>query len=378
MIESILEDYRVVVCGGTGGVGKTTVAATLGIAAAKRGKRVLVLTVDPARRLASALGLDRIDQQLVEIPLSVTEASPQANTQTTTGQLWISMLQPELIFEHFIDEARVSDAEKRRLKQNRLFKQLTTSLSGSQEFTSLMWLQQLSASGDYDLIILDTPPSDHAIDFLHAPERIAALFEGAVAKFFAGRVKKMGLFNQLLIGGTQVWLKALSKMTGAEFIDAVSDFVASVGPFSDVIAARSRAAEALLKSDQTAFCLVASPDPAKLKQGQAFSQDLHRAGYRLQGLIINRAYPRWYLDSAQQEAAIDTGTETATQEGLQQRMAAFFTARIEQVRRSELVQGSGLTTLELPELTGTLAGVDELEQLAAFLGHSSAVSYLRD
>ena len=369
MIESLIEDHRVVICGGTGGVGKTTVAATLGIAAAKRGKRVLVLTVDPARRLASALGLDHIDQPLVEIPLSVTEANPPAKTQTTTGQLWISMLQPELIFEHFIDQARVSDAEKRRLKQNRLFQQLTTSLSGSQEFTSLMWLQQLSASDDYDLIILDTPPSDHAIDFLHAPERIAALFEGTVAKFFAGRVKKIGLFNQLLIGGTQVWLKALSKMTGTEFIDAVSDFVASVGPFSDVISVRSRAAEDLLKSDQTAFCLIASPDPAKLKQGQAFSLDLRRAGYRLQGLIINRAYPRWYLDSALSGVDPDAkaGTETATEGDLQHRMTTFFASRIEQVRRSAMVKGSGLATLELPELTGTLAGVIELEQLSTYL-----------
>ncbi|MEH6652005.1 MAG: ArsA-related P-loop ATPase [Motiliproteus sp.] len=374
MIDKIFDDYRIVVCAGTGGVGKTTVSAAMGIAAAKQGKRVLVLTVDPARRLASALRLDGIDHQLTEIPLSATPTHPETSSSTgadvkpegssekTTGRLWISMLQPERIFEHFIDQAQVSNAEKQRLKQNPLFQQLTTSLSGSQEFTSLMWLQQLSASGDYDLIILDTPPSDHAIDFLHAPERIAALFEGTVAKFFAGRVKKMGLFNQLLIGSTQVWLKALSKMTGAEFIEAVSDFVASVGPFSDVIAARSRAAEALLKSDQTAFCLVVSPDPAKLRQGQAFYQDLREAGYHLQGLIINRAYPRWFLDSPMSE--VDTEAD------LQQRMSAFFRGRIEQVHRSALIQGSGLKVLELPELPGTLAGVSELELLAAYLDRS--------
>ncbi|MEH6472535.1 MAG: ArsA family ATPase [Halopseudomonas sp.] len=353
MIDRILDDYRVVVCGGTGGVGKTTVSAALGIAAAQRGKRVLVLTVDPARRLANALGLDQIEHQLVEIPTG------------HSGQLWISMLQPDRIFEHFIDQVDVAAVDKQRLKQNRLFQQLSTTLSGSQEFTSLMWLQQLAASGDYDLIILDTPPSDHAIDFIHAPERIAALFEGTVAKFFAGKVTRLGILNKLLVGSTQLWLKALSKLTGAEFIDAVSDFVTSIDPFSQVISARSRAAERLLKSDQTAFFLVASPDPAKLEQGQAFHDELQHSGYRLQAVVINRAYPCWFQQS------VDSGIGSTKLQGHMQR---YYQSRIDQVRASPLVSDNAIPVMELPELVGPLAGPDELQQLANYLLAEPAIS----
>ena len=214
MIDQLLDDYQVVVCGGTGGVGKTTVSAALGLAAAQRGKRVLVLTIDPARRLASALGLDRLDQPLVEIPTDYS------------GKLWISMLRAEQIFEHFIEQAEVSDEEKQRLLHNSLFKQLSTTLSGSQEFTSLMWLQQLVAS---ELLRSDHPryPTVRSCGGTSSmpPSGSRRLFEGSIAKFFAGRIKRFGMFNKLLVGSTQLWLKTLSKMTGAEFIEAVSDFV---------------------------------------------------------------------------------------------------------------------------------------------------------
>ena len=347
VVERLL-NAEVLICGGTGGVGKTTVSASLGIAAARQGKRVLVLTVDPARRLASALGLDRLDQPRVRIDSELP------------GELWISMLRPQWIFDHFIDQAEVSQAQKQRLRDNRLFRQLMTTLSGSQEFTSLIWLQQLYASGEYDLIVLDTPPADHAVDFLYAPQRIAELFEGSVARFFSGKIKRLGLFNRLLVGSTQLWLKTLSKLTGAEFVEAVSDFVSAIGPFSELIANRSRAAQALLRQASTQFCLVASPDPVKLGQGQAFCQDLQAAGYHPQGLVINRAYPQWFSDWAA------SGGERP-QSILQQQMADYFSRRIEQVRQSSLVRSQAEQVLELPELVGSLAGVAELEVLADYL-----------
>ena len=258
-----LFQHEVLVCVGTGGVGKTTSAAALGVKAAQAGKRVLVLTIDPAQRLATSLGLSeeaRAKGEIVEVP-------PSEFAQPPKGQLFASVIQAQKIFDDFIcSEAPADQAE--RLMKNRLYQQLTTRLAGSQEFTSLEKLLQCHEDQRFDLIVLDTPPAQHSLDFLGAPLKLHALFQSSVTQWFLNSKgdKEQGWLKRTLSGGKDRAFSILKQLTGSDFIRELQEFFELAQAWQKKLGQRMVDVHRLLTSEKTAFVLVTSFDEAKLER----------------------------------------------------------------------------------------------------------------
>lgn len=347
-----LDPLKVVVCTGTGGVGKTTMAAAIGLKAAISGRKTLILTVDPAKRLADALGLS-------------LQADGVGRIESNQFHLDAAMIDPTRIFIEFVRNASPRPEVADRLLKNRLFKQLTSTISGSQEFTSLERLLQAVESQKYDLIVLDTPPTNHAIDFLRAPERIFSLFQDSVTKWF---VKPSGgLLQDFFSRGTQTVLSALEAVTGKGFLSELSEFFMAAAEIQTSVAKRSIAVHRLLAQADTGFVLVTAFDEAKLKEGLEFASELSRSGHHLRALIINRALPDW-LKPAQDKPAVTSGDEQLQRLiELHTRMAHYYQAR-EEIYLSTLDRmHKEVAVLRVPEERLAIEGIAGLERVAKIL-----------
>lgn len=281
-IDTILKGHRVLICVGSGGVGKTTISAALGHQAAQLGLRVLVMTIDPSRRLRDALGLTGEFAREVLVP-----------GQQSTGELRATLLNAEEIFSDFIKRTALNKNLAERLLKNRLYKQLSTTLSGSQEFTSLLQLSEIVNKKEYDLVILDTPPAQHAVDFLEAPIKINSLFQESIVKWFVGDEEAVGFVQKIISRGTQTVLRALESMTGSLFMTELNDFFSSVRSVQQKIAEKTQAVQNILHDKSTGFLLVTGFDTIKLKEAETLNTYLEKQSYHLVATIINRAYPTW-------------------------------------------------------------------------------------
>jgi anion-transporting ArsA/GET3 family ATPase len=350
-MRSVIENHRVIVCTGSGGVGKTTVSAALGVAAARMGKRVLVLTIDPARRLATTLGIANSGVD-VRVP-----------GQRFRGELWAGTIDPPRIFADYVARHAKDRATADRLSSNAIFQQLSTTLSGSQEFTALSKLHDAATGGDYDLVILDTPPAAHAADFLHTPARLDAVFDSAIVSLFMGRTAGLGLAAAAWKRSMKLVLGALTFLTGSAFVATFSDFFSAIDAIAPDIRETSRRAHQLLLDPATAFVLVSSLDAAKIHEGQEFHAELSGAGYHLKKVIINRAWPQWTptdaVAQAEVRAALLSRGEPALAE-LHGRLSDYYMARRSLPKRFADVA-------MLPESGEELVGLPALERLAAQL-----------
>lgn len=278
---SLLPSTKTLICIGSGGVGKTTMAASIGVGLAHSGKKILVLTIDPSLRLAQALGI-KTDGELHRVQLD----------SNARGELWSCIINHQKTFDWFVRQASAG-ADVEKLLQNKLYKQLSGRLSGSQEFTSLISLYRFVSSNKYDLVILDTPPSQHTWNFLQAPEKISALFNEGVASWFrqAGPEKKTVLKKILNLGTAQV-LRALEVLTGAHFMKELSAFFVAVQNWQGPLETYIMNCHRLLISAQTEFILITSLDPSRITEAQKLSREIQKQGYRLTSVIINRI-PGW-------------------------------------------------------------------------------------
>ncbi len=288
----ITPQTKTLICIGTGGVGKTTMAASMGVGFAKQGKKVLVLTIDPSKRLAQALGI-KTDGEPHQVSLKSKEKK---------GELWACVVNHEKTFEYFIRNAAgetggendsISDERLQQLLNNKLYHQLSGRLSGSQEFTSLITLNRYVTSGDYDLVILDTPPSQHTWNFLRAPEKITALFNEGIAKWFRqADGEKQSIFKKVINLGTSQVLKALEVLTGSQFIKELAAFFQAIQKWQKPLENYIMNCHRLLTSAQTEFVLVTALDPSRLVEAQKLSREIRTQGYRLSTVVINRV-PGW-------------------------------------------------------------------------------------
>ncbi len=360
-------------CVGSGGVGKTTMAASLAIRSRQLGRRTLVITVDPAKRLATAMGLD-----LTGVEERVVPRLPDSLSVEAGGELSAAIVDSKKTFDEFILKHSTDPDLIRRLSKNRLYQQLSTTLAGSQEFTALERLLQAIESNRYDLVILDTPPTQHAIDFLSAPERIRNLFQDGITKWFMNTEENAGFLKQGLIGsiigrGTKVALKSLEILTGGRFIDELIDFFQSVQSIQKTLRERTERIHEILVSESATFVLVTSFDAAKLLEAQHLSGHLERYGYRLGACILNRAFPESLPDLASLQKEIPAPLADAAQ-----RLVAFH-ARVKEDHetRFKLFQefeqriDDGIGVVQVPEYREDLFGLEDLEALARFLGESS-------
>lgn len=271
---------------GTGGVGKTTLAASFGVGLALAGKKILVLTIDPAKRLAQALNL-KADGKLHKVKLP--------NREDGTGELWSCVIDHQAAFHHFVREAasgHATDEAVDNLLKNKLYQQLSGKLSGSQDFTSLVTLYRYVNSGEYDLVILDTPPAQHTYTFLKAPEKIANLFNEGIASWFRDDAESSSLFKKILNVGTTQVLKALEMMTGSEFIKELSAFFKAIQKWQKPLEDYVMNCHRLLSSAQTEFVMVTGLDASRLTEAEKLSVEIQTQGYQLTSVIINRV-PEW-------------------------------------------------------------------------------------
>ncbi len=348
MIET-LKRHKVLICAGTGGVGKTSISASLGVLAAGAGLKTLVLTIDPAQRLAQALGIEAKPGEDCEVP--------------TVPGLSAAMIEPRREFDKFV-LGSVDSAIAKGLFNNRLYQQLVSNLNGSQEFTSLVRLLESVQSGKYDLVILDTPPTQNAVDFLKAPERLYALFQDSVIGWFANTGKNQGLVARTLHRGTRIVTSALETATGSRFIAELTDFFNHLTHLQSKVAAVSREVNQLLHSDKTGFLLVTGFDETKLKEALEFQQDLEREKLRLIGVAVNRWVPEWAAGESLWPEHWDQDPAFNQLKEFYARFSAFFKNRQSVFERFQRQIGGGVPVIKLPDFKNAVQGIEDLRVVA--------------
>jgi anion-transporting ArsA/GET3 family ATPase len=277
----LLAGKRVCVCCGAGGVGKTTTSAAIALGLAAEGAKVAVVTIDPARRLANALGLDQLQNE----PRRVEAA--RLGGAELRGELWAMMLDPKRTFDELIDRVAPDADRARQIKANRVYRELSTAVSGSQEFTAVSKLYELEREGEFDVLVLDTPPSRSALDFLDAPGRLTSFLEGRTLKAF---IRPTGLGMRIVGRGAAPLLAALRRVTGVDLLADLSTFFALLGDMTEDFSRRARQVEKMLKSPQTAFLLVTTSEHAPTDEAIWFRRTLERSGLPFAGVVVNRVH----------------------------------------------------------------------------------------
>jgi anion-transporting ArsA/GET3 family ATPase len=296
LIEALVRGSRVVVCVGPGGVGKTTIAAALAALSARRGKRTLVCTIDPAPRLADALGTGGLGS---EPKVLSAEACRALGIDAGAGQLHAVRIDTEATFERLVLES-VADADmRRRIFDNIIYRQITTMLTGSQEFAATLALHDFVASGRFDLVVLDTPPTANALDFLEAPNRIAAAVSSPALNWFSRPPLGAKRFSfQRLRSGGALLVRRIAKMVGNRFLEDAGAFLLDFQQVLTGFLARAQAVDKLLRGPDVGFVLVLVPEVAAIDEGLFFHERLRAAGIGLAGFVANRVHAAPGLDEA--------------------------------------------------------------------------------
>jgi len=300
-IDALLNDpeTRIVVTCGSGGVGKTTTAAALGLRAAEAGRRTVVLTIDPARRLAQSMGLTELDN------------TPR-RVKGVEGELFAMMLDMKRTFDDVVS-AHSTPERAEQIFANPFYQALSSSFAGTQEYMAMEKLSQLAESGEWELIVVDTPPSRSALDFLDAPQRLGRFLDGRMIRMLVAPARAGGRASiKIVTLGLTVFSKVLSRILGGDLLQDVSSFVAALETMFGGFRQRAEQTYQLLKAPGTAFVVVAAPEPDALREASYFVERLSRDDMPLAGLVVNRthhAVPG--LTARRAEAAADALAEKA-------------------------------------------------------------------
>jgi anion-transporting ArsA/GET3 family ATPase len=343
------------VCAGSGGVGKTTTAAALAMGMAERGLKVVVLTIDPAKRLADSLGLEQLGNE----PRLVDPERFSAHGVEMTGELWALMLDSKGTFDDLIERLAPDRATAEEVLSNRIYQQLSNSVAGSQEFTAIAKLYELDQDGDYDLLVLDTPPSRNALDFLDAPARLSRFFQGRAIHMF---LRPAGIGGRLLGRGTGVVFSLLERLTGVDLLHDLSVFFRALGGMIDGFTERARRVGLLLSDPGTTFLIVTAPRHDPVEEAIFFHRKLRDADMPFGGLVINRLHGAVANGAPPAELDDDLArrVETAAHE-----LAALAEREAANVAHLQSALGDP-PTIVVPELDGD---VHDVEGLALVRGH---------
>jgi anion-transporting ArsA/GET3 family ATPase len=313
------------------------------------------LTIDPAKRLATTLGIEG-KKDITRVP-----------GQNFKGELFASIVDHKQTFDDFVLRAAGKSESAKKLFQNRLYQQLSTSLSGSQDFTALEKLYSCFESKEFDLIILDTPPSKHAIDFLNAPQKLAVLFNDKVARWFRESKNKSvgGTFLNILNTGTKQVLNIMESVTGSELLRELSDFFMSIEQWQEHLEARIINVHRMMVSSDTQFCLVTSFDQAKLLEAEYFLREIRKGGYNLRSVILNRSYPEWFSDKENPLYEAPAGSEKIFT--LYQQEKAFYSQRDREHKKFAAHISKSVQVLRLPELSDPISDLHGLIKVAEIL-----------
>jgi anion-transporting ArsA/GET3 family ATPase len=277
-IDGLLDGHRVLICAGTGGVGKTTCAAALARRAAGRGRRVAVLTIDPARRLADALGVATDDDDARELADS-----------PGSGSLHVYALDSRRTFDRLVDRFAPDAETRERILGNPLYQQIVTSIAGSAEYAAMERVFEISEDERYDLLVVDTPPADHALDFLEAPGRIAGFLESRVVALLVQPTLSVGRFGlRLFEGAARRVLGLLERVSGLDFLEDLSELLIAIESLTEGLHGRAQELGELLRSERCRFLLVTGPTRELVRRGSGFLDQLEDAQVSIGGIIANR------------------------------------------------------------------------------------------
>jgi anion-transporting ArsA/GET3 family ATPase len=351
-VASLLEGKRVVICAGSGGVGKTTTAAALGMGMAERGLRVAVVTIDPARRLATALGLEELGNEPSLVDLDVE------------GELWAMMLDAKRTFDSLIEHLAPDARTRDEVFANRIYQQLSNAVAGSQEFTAIAKLYELDQDGRFDLLVLDTPPSRNALDFLDAPQRLKGFFGGRAVRMF---LRPAGLSGRVLGRGTGMVFSVLKRVTGVDLLQDLSVFFRTLGGMIDGFTERADRVGALLADPGTTFLIVTSPRHDPSEEAAHFHRKLREARMPFGGLVINRVHEAEEAVAVGEELQAELGPALASRVDESARELAALAARDETGIERLLLRLGDPPTIVIPELADDVHDVAGLARVRDFL-----------
>jgi anion-transporting ArsA/GET3 family ATPase len=275
---TVVRTRPVVVCCGPGGVGKTTVSATFALQAARQGRRACVVTVDPARRLADALGVE----SLPNAPVPVAGDWP--------GELHALMLDTKGTFDELVERYAATPDQARSIRSNRIYQNLASVLSGTQEYMAMEKLYELTESGDFDVVVVDTPPTRNALDLLDAPRRLTRFLENRL--FRTLMVPTRAYLKAVGVAATML-LRSIAKVAGSEIVEDAVDFFRAFSGMEEGFRTRAAAVRELLADPGTAYVLVTSPRSDSVAEAHYFAERLATSGTTIAGLVVNRVHPEF-------------------------------------------------------------------------------------
>lgn len=343
VFESIA-NRRVLITCGTGGVGKTTVSASLAVRAALEGKRVIVITIDPAKRLATSLGLDKLGHE----PTDLTDALAKAAGRPVKGRFSALMPKSRESFERLIRSLTTNEEAVQRIFGNPILNTFSQDFSGANEYLALEELVHFYGRSEFDLVILDTPPSRNTLSFLEAPQLLARFFEEKMIRFLVMPA------NRLLAFGMRKAFNILERMTGTGFVNQLFDFGEALFEVQENFLKKLKSIHRLLQSEEIGFLLVAAPTPETAGEIGHFLDQIHARGFHFDGVLLNRSLG--HLKPTQGEP--DEASRLI--EALQERERVAYARLRESAEKTLNKDDRKLFYVQLPELARDVHGLEDL------------------
>jgi anion-transporting ArsA/GET3 family ATPase len=356
-IPEILAGRSICVCAGSGGVGKTTMSAAIAAGMAARGLRVAVLTIDPAKRLADSLGLD----ELGNAPRRVDpELFTAAGAATGGGELWAMMLDAKATFDQVVGEHAPDAEARKRILDNRIYKQISGALAGSQEYMAMEKLYEINEKGDFDLLVLDTPPSRNALDFLDAPRRLVQFIEGRSMRLL---IRPTGVGARIASRGAGAVSSVLRRLTGIDLLEDLTEFFTATGGMIGGFRERAERVNELLGDEGTTFLIVCGPAGPPIEEAVYLHEKLTEGELPFGGVVVNRVHP----EASEPPAELESKLAAALgDESLAARTRASHADRMRLADRDarniaglaeKLGEGAMITVPEQSEEINDLAGL---------------------
>jgi anion-transporting ArsA/GET3 family ATPase len=348
-LATLVEDRHVVVCCGTGGVGKTTTAAVFAIEAAKRGRSAVVVTIDPAKRLADTLGVSTLGHAVQEIERHRWDPDGRA---PRTGRLSAVMLDTETTFDGLVARYAKDEEQVQRILDNRFYRNIAGALSGTQEYMAMEKLHELHEDGSFELIVVDTPPTRHALDFLDAPNRLIRLLDNRVFRLLMMPTRA---YLRVASAAVQTFLRRVTRVIGAEVVDDVVAFFRAFEGMEQGFRDRAVEVEQLLADESTAFVLVTAARRDAVDEAQFFADRLAEGGLGVAALVVNRMLPAFASGDAVPGLRERAGALRVTAAGDGPAAAA---ARRLASRYDDLAAFAAFAARERNELAGVASRID--------------------
>ncbi len=349
-IDELVDDRRVVICCGTGGVGKTTTAAVLALEGARRGRNACVVTIDPARRLADALGIEHLTND----PTEIDPALWAADAEVSGGRLSAMMLDTKSTFDLLVTRNAETPEQAQRILDNTFYRNVSGALGGTQEYMAMEKLHELHDEGNFDLIVVDTPPTRHALDFLDAPKRLTRLLDNRVFRLLMMPTRA---YLKVASVAVQTFLRTVARVVGSEVIEDVVAFFRAFEGMEEGFRTRAQVVGALLTDPSTAFVLVSSPRRDAMQEATYFAERLAEAGQTVQALIVNRVHPAFGDETPAGLRAAAVALRAEPDAAPAARLGALY---------DNLADFREIATLER----------DHLEEIRARIGPETALAYV--